>query len=159
MGRLRTQKRIQTAIVADNYLEKKMEDYRRGQTALPMSSHRKNKNRIGLRVFVIGGETPSGAQIVIELRKSGWRVAFTNPDIKSGRHLAQATGSQHHPISPSTTESLQHSFELISDHWGCLDLVIDCMQIPDQNTIRFFKERGIPVIFANANLYGDPAHI
>lgn len=145
--------------MADNYLEKKMEDYRRGHTALSMSSPRKNKNRIALRVFVIGGETPSGIQIVTELRKSGWRVAFTNPDMESGRHLAQATGSQHHPISPSSTESLQHSFDLISDHWGCLDLVIDCMPIPDQKTVRFFRERGIPVIFANTNCYDDSVHI
>lgn len=146
--------------MADNYLEKKMEDYRQGRTAVSMSSHQKSKTRTDLRVLILGGETPAGSQTVTELRKSGWRVAFTDPEMKTGRHLAQTTGAQHHPISPSSTASLQHSLDLISDHWGCLDLVIDCMQTPDRNAVRFFKERGIPIIFAYANPYGgDPSHI
>ncbi|MEF2642811.1 MAG: hypothetical protein U0M50_01970 [Paramuribaculum sp.] len=111
--------------MADNYLEKQMEDFRRGVSAPRRSGLLPPKPQaVGLRALVVGGAMPAGVAAVTALRNAGWRVAFTDADIKSGRSLAQTSGAQHHPVDPSDAATLRRSAGLIIKRWGALDLVL-----------------------------------
>lgn len=113
--------------MADNYLERRMEDYRSGKlSTVRMSFATVKRPSMALRAFVAGGETEAGQHCVRELRAHGWRVAFTDPDLKSGRIFAQSTGSQHHPIDPSDASMLQCSLVKVTECWGAVDILFDC---------------------------------
>ena len=67
---------------------------------------------------------PAGVAAVTALRNAGWRVAFTDADIKSGRSQAQTSGAQQHPVDPSDAATLRRSAGLIIKRWGALGLVL-----------------------------------
>ena len=112
--------------MADNYLENKMDEYRRGLLSAP--SRRKTTPSgyargcasflpfpPGLRVFVLAdmpGEDELKAMV-----DAGCRVAFTGIDKTEGTRLAQKCGAQYHPISPNDEAAVEHSLELIKQRW------------------------------------------
>lgn len=111
--------------MADNYLEKQMEDFRRGVSAPRRRGLLPPKPQaVGLRALVVGGGVPAGTAAVTALRNAGWWVAFTDADIKSGRSLAQTSGAQHHPVDPSDAVALRRSAGLMINRWGAVDLVL-----------------------------------
>lgn len=134
--------------MADNYLEKRMDDFRRGMKPSRRSGLLPLKPAAtGLRAFVIGAEAVSGAAAVSALREAGWQVAFTHADMKSGRALAQSSGAQHHPVDPADAEALERSVGLIVRRWGAIDLVL-CFSAQAQAVVAdIMKSRKIPVIF------------
>ena len=114
--------------MADNYLEKKMEEHRRGTAVKPP---RRRLSPIGerpgmvsfkieqLRVFVTVASTEYGAAIVRRLSEAGCKVAFTSEDDKTGRELAQTSGARHYP---STFKgSVVDDMEKV---WGGIDALI-----------------------------------
>lgn len=124
--------------MADNYLEKRMDDYRAGR----LSARRASGNTVrpplpcpdtikaleGSRVFI---KIPSAsasdrATALIRLFASqGCKVAFTDIDQKAGNSLAQATGTQCHPIDISDSQAVSNSRELIIRRWGDIDITIE----------------------------------
>ncbi len=94
--------------MADNYLEKKMDEYRRSSAA-PAVKRRLSPSgerpgvvslRIApLRVLVTDVSDDYAAAIVRRLREAGCRVAFVAADDKAGRALSQSTGSRYYPAS------------------------------------------------------------
>lgn len=134
--------------MADNYLERRMEDYRNGKLSTRrMSSVSVKRPSMVLRVFIIGGNTEAGKRHVGMLRKYGWKVAFTDPDLKAGRELAQATGSQHHPVDIIDADALVSTIRKALVSWGALDLILDCSMecFVDPAIVAEF---GVPVIKA-----------
>lgn len=114
--------------MADNYLENKMDEYRRGAAAKTVKRHLSpSGTRPGtvslkiepLRVLVTDVSDDYGAAIVRQLRDAGCRVAFVCGDDKSGRALSQSTGSRYYPASlgGSTVADLTAA-------WGDLDAVV-----------------------------------
>lgn len=104
--------------MADNYIEKQMEDYRRGQ--------RKVVRQVALKtptVLIIGSSPEASDLWVRKFRSFGWHTAFTDEDLTRGRALAQQTGAQHHPV-PLTTEAIQKSIEYILARHPAIDLAI-----------------------------------
>ena len=98
--------------MADNYLEKQMEDYRRGRVAT--TTVRRRRGYITLRyaerhLLFIGGDAPGIAPIMQRLADAGLHVSFTvgnadgaDTDIATsasaeGRRIAQATGARFYP--------------------------------------------------------------
>ncbi len=97
--------------MADNYLEKQMEDYRRGRVAT--TTVRRRRGYITLRyperhLLFIGGDAPGIAPIMQRLAEAGLHVSFTvgNTDgadadnaasAAEGRRIAQATGARFYP--------------------------------------------------------------
>lgn len=114
--------------MADNYLERRMEDYRSGKlSSMRMTSATVKRPSMTLRAYVVGGDTELGIRYVRNLRASNWKVAFNDADLKSGRQLAQATGAQHHPVSSENAEAMLCSLKKVLELWGAVDLVVNCV--------------------------------
>ncbi|MDE6832296.1 MAG: hypothetical protein K2J07_06155 [Muribaculaceae bacterium] len=97
--------------MADNYLEKRMEEHLRRQAAAKAPTPRRQSLRAGevvikyppMRVVVTDGCTHCGQTLIHALRSLGCRVAFTDPDAAAGRRLEQAEGAQYHPGADAPT--------------------------------------------------------
>ena len=116
--------------MADNYLERKMEDLRSGKTQKPGS--RRTSAAVSaasrhpgdytlsypeLRVFVCGDATsPLGRAIVAALREVGLKVAFSGTDKQAGEEMARSLGAQFHPLADPTAYTLRH--------WRGIDAVV-----------------------------------
>lgn len=114
--------------MADNYLEKKMEEHRRGVTAKavgrrlsPVGERRGTVSfKIDeLRVLVTDASTETGMAIVRRLREGGCKVAFVTKEEKAGRELAQSSGARYYPVSfnGSVTEDIVQA-------WGNIDVIV-----------------------------------
>ncbi|MDE6131197.1 MAG: hypothetical protein K2F74_06365 [Muribaculaceae bacterium] len=85
--------------MADNYLERKMEDYRRGSNAtrrvLTHSGDTPGTLRLKLRPrpVLIYGAQPCHESLVVLLTGAGFRVAITSADAAWGQKTAQRTGA------------------------------------------------------------------
>lgn len=145
--------------MADNYLEKKMEEHRQGAMRKPLA-HRLSPagNRRGtvalkideLRVLVDGSvSTEMIAAIVRKLRNAGCRVAFVSGEDRFGRELSQSTGSRFYP--KSTAGNLIAD---IKNAWGGIDVVIagpdsDMFRYEDLNPLRLMEIGETP----DSNIY------
>ncbi len=95
------QSEITTLEMADNYLEKRMEDYARGRLGAKSSSAK----RPGLKyphqqVLVCGADTSAaGEELVRKLVGAGCTVCFTAADANRGRSLAQSCGARFYPVA------------------------------------------------------------
>lgn len=115
--------------MADDYIGKKMEDYRRG---INPTAYRRKMTPTGAkagvwevkfpprRVFVEGAaDGDREADAVRELRKAGCRVAFCGSDTRGGRTLAEATGAQYYP-----TDDAASALRRVADAWGGIDVIV-----------------------------------
>lgn len=115
--------------MADNYLEKKMEEHRRGTVRTVARSLSPVGERRGtvsfkiddLRVLVTDGDSDCGAATVRRLREAGCKVAFVAADNRTGRNLAQAVGARHYPASFSGDVA-----EDLFKAWGGIDVAVVC---------------------------------
>lgn len=120
--------------MADDYIGKKMDDYRRGVNT---PAYRRKITPTGAprgiwqvkfpsrNVYVTGGANGIGREIVKTLCQAGCRVAFCDTDIKAGTATAQATGSQFHPVDVTDTEALDASLCHVIKAWGDIDVIIN----------------------------------
>ena len=85
--------------MADNYLEKKMEEHRNGCRAIFRTGKKKTR-----AVFISDGLSPEGRQTIRTLSAGGdCRIAFAGTDYREGSLLAQATGSRFYCLSSRLT--------------------------------------------------------
>lgn len=92
--------------MADNYLEKKMEEHR-SRTGVTPRRHSPTGLKPGTAAFSFGrrsiivygvAESPAlAAAVVRALGDTGSRVAFLSTDLAGGQRLAQSTGTRHYP--------------------------------------------------------------
>jgi hypothetical protein len=112
--------------MADNYLENKMDEYRRGVLNAPARRRLTPSGHAGgcasfmpfppgLRVMVLCAE--ASEEIIKALVNAGCRVAFTGPDRSHGARVAQASGAQHHPVDPADSEAVERSLEHLRHNW------------------------------------------
>lgn len=111
--------------MADNYLEKKMEEHRSRMAAGAVSRTRRQPSPQGSalvfpvrRVLVSATGLGWQAQVVTALRAAGHKVAIIDP---AGTALAQATGARCYPFVADRKE------EVVADlhkHWGGLDIIV-----------------------------------
>lgn len=120
--------------MADNYLERKMEDYRSGKSVklahkkITPTGEKPGKISIDFpprRVYVTGGAKGIGRAIVSAFCRAGCQVAFCDIDEKAGRQTAQAFGAQFHPLDVADSVALASSLSNVIDRWGGLDIVIN----------------------------------
>lgn len=116
--------------MADNYLEKRMEEYRAGKLApknrsIVAHSRREPSPFEGFRVYVTGGASGIGRAIVEAFRRVGCRVAFCDIDRAKGTATAQATGSQFHPVDVTDARALENSVNHVIKAWGDIDIIIN----------------------------------
>lgn len=119
--------------MADNYLERKMEEYRSGKSqqrvvkrtpsgAKPGTINVKFPSR---RVFVTGGAKGIGRAIVEAFRNADCRVAFCDNDSKAGTATAQATGAQFYPVDVTDANALDACVERVIKAWGDIDVIVN----------------------------------
>ena len=117
--------------MADNYLEKQMEDFRAGKIAPRRSSEAMHRPQpvAGKRVLVACHNPADTASLVRLLRSTGARVAFIAPAGKEWQQLAQASGSRFYPATmPQSGEPLDQTQtdSILTDlkrHWHGIDIV------------------------------------
>ncbi len=114
--------------MADNYLEKKMEEHRRGSAVgayrkrLTPTGNRPGTVSLGigeLRVLVDNADDEIGCAIVRRLRSAGCKVAFVMADSHGGARLAQESGARFYPLSVSDSAK-----DDLLDAWGGLDVLV-----------------------------------
>lgn len=97
--------------MADNYLEKRMEEHRRGARKI---FHGPKDTKA---VFVVDGVRR--ADEVLRLRaEPGTAVAFSGADAKAGARLAQKCGARFYCVSDA--ESLGRAIADAAKHWADL---------------------------------------
>lgn len=133
--------------MADNYLEKKMEDYRRGVNSVsPRRSHNvASKGRElfpeQLRIALILSDMELLGDILAEFRyHANLKTAFAGIDQKSGSRLAQSTGSLFIPCKNVVDEN-SRLVEVMNQRWGGVDVIVtDNSAVTDFNPeIRVIK--------------------
>lgn len=121
--------------MADNYLERRMDDYRAGKLSAPRRKTATSSAATsatpaleGSRVMIRCGSTsasPRAAALTSLLAAAGCRVAFTDTDSHGGTLLARSTGAQCHPIDMADEVALARSVALIERRWGGIDISIE----------------------------------
>lgn len=119
--------------MADNYLERKMEDYQNGKSSFTKRRQTSDTAKPGIlnvkfpprRVFVTGGASGIGRAIVEAFRKADCRVAFCDIDQKAGAATAQATGAQFHPVDVRNVETLETCMARLLELWGDIDVIVN----------------------------------
>lgn len=122
--------------MADNYLEKRMEDYRNGNlrpskhvTPRPVrSSAPEARLKLSCRSVALAiGEWELCEAVVRRFTPAGCKVAFAHPDRKAGAALSQQTASIYMPADVIDREAAQKLAEILSDRGLAPDLIITDM--------------------------------
>lgn len=115
--------------MADNYLEKRMEEYRAGRLSRayrPKQSASLQKSRLPqLRVFVTGGASGIGREIVRAFRRENCRVSFCDIDRKRGTETAQSTGAKYYYADVADAGSLTDCLDAVFTDRGDLDVIVN----------------------------------
>lgn len=102
--------------MADNYIEKKFEEYKKG-CVKKMRMPKKQR-----AVFIADGLTPEGEEAVRKYScEPEVAVAFAGADRKRGNALAQATGSRFYLIGAQT---LDMAISAARAHWPGIPLEV-----------------------------------
>lgn len=123
--------------MADNYLEKRMEDYRRSGGGGHAKQH--GVGRQGMvcekivlpRIMLLADlqNRPDAADIVTRMAVAGCKVAFTHPNFTQGQKMAQRTSGLFVPNANAVS-----LYETMRERWGGVDMIIfdDSAPLPDE---------------------------
>lgn len=122
--------------MADNYLEKKMEEHRQGGAPRRSPRLSPSGNRPGfltipfepLSVAVVGDGDVARA-IVKAYADASCRVAFLGADRRASTTFAQQSGSRYYPAVTVDSVAVDAFLRAVAGHFGHLDLVVDCRSI------------------------------
>lgn len=126
--------------MADNYLEKKMEEHRRRMASAPRHSS-KNQSVASppvkfpcSRVFIALADIELTEAVVEIFRKADAKTAFIHPDSRHFNSFAQSTGARYYPFSK---EKLSQSFDDALCRWEGMDMIItDSSDVPNYPDVK-----------------------
>ncbi|MDE5796165.1 MAG: SDR family NAD(P)-dependent oxidoreductase [Muribaculaceae bacterium] len=138
--------------MADNYLERKMEDLRSGRlgsstgkvsTSRPVYSSRPvagnsktlNFNLTSRRILIIGGCSGIGENVTQAFVKAGCRVAVFDTDREEGQNITKDGRIRFTPFVPEDTSTLERAWQNLITAWHDVDTVVITIQIPDIYTL------------------------
>lgn len=104
--------------MADNYLERKMEDYRRGTSSTRRLTHTGDapgvlRLKVQPRPVLIYNAVGTGDETLISmLTGAGFKVAFTAADTSWARALAQRVGALYLPEAAGAVELLRQRWRV-----------------------------------------------
>ena len=108
--------------MADNYLERRMEELRSGQLSV--------KSRIpgikpgSKRVVVAGGTAGKARDEVLSYRKQGCRVAVFDSDEDAGRKMAYEHGVRFHHVNLEDIDSVSREMDSLLRSWRNVDVIV-----------------------------------
>lgn len=113
--------------MADNYLEKKYEEFQSRKSAGTRTGSGKKTAAIHKtrRVFVTGGAEGIGKAIVKAFRSAGHRVAFCDRNETAGKETALRTGTTFFHADVSDKEALEDCMQQLFNEWGDIDILIN----------------------------------
>lgn len=119
--------------MADNYLEKRMEELRSGRLSHSASSRSAAQGpRAGYlnvkypprRVLVTGGASGIGLATVRSFLRAGCKVAVIDSDEEQGRRLAREEGVRFYHLDLADSEALSRAMQNIFAAWHDLDIIV-----------------------------------
>ncbi len=123
--------------MADNYLERRMEEYRAGRlgSGRRVQAAAARSRREGeliekypvLRVLVLGGTGALGEAVVRAFRQIDSRVDFFDTGFKAGSALAQSCGARFHDFDLSDAERLDRELDIVFADRGDIDVLVNAM--------------------------------
>ena len=116
--------------MADNYLEKKFEEYQQRKRA-SQPGRTSAASQPMRRVFITGGAQGIGEALVRAFRSAGHRVAFCDKQEEKGRELALRTGARFFPVDVADAEALEQCMEQLFAEWGDIDVLINNVGVAD----------------------------
>lgn len=128
--------------MADNYLEKQMEDFRSGRIGRV-----RVKALGGKRAVVAGTDSPEKIAKALEMRRQGYRVAIIDADADLGRSLAYAHGIRFHHADPHNPEDLASEAGKLMEAWRGVDIIVGSKQecrIISEGARRWYGSLPIP---------------
>lgn len=137
--------------MADNYLEKQMEDYRAGKLAPKTravhvaSAPSRNPGDFvmmfpQLRVVLLGGDVRFVEVLARLFRDVECRVALCSPDSKSFTPLAQSTGCRYYPFDPAVEAKRLAVIDDLTARWGGVDVVVDLREAKESEESELSEE-------------------
>lgn len=127
--------------MADNYLEKKMEELHSGKcfikgknSTLPTYAGKAVFDFPVRRVIIVGNDEGYGETAALRFLKMGCRVAFFDNDKENGNKLAHDNGARYHEVDVSDPNSVKKSFSDLLKAWRDVDIVIMTCGV-DENII------------------------
>lgn len=115
--------------MADNYLEKKMEEHRTARTVTTVRGVSRKGNLIfpfpPRRMIVAGIEEPVTHELIRQFSEHGCRVAFlSDPNLISSKKIMTDTGCRLQPTDISMPDSVCGSVDMLMKAWGDIDIMI-----------------------------------
>jgi len=123
--------------MADNYLEKRMEDLKAGRLATPTGGSRHLAQARGggkrgfvefpfppRRVLVTGGTNGIGLDIVRSFLKTGSKVSVFDTDEEAGKTLAYKEGIRFYHVDVTDPDALEIAFTSLLKAWRDVDIII-----------------------------------
>lgn len=125
--------------MADNYLEKRMEEYRAGKLA-PKSSrtvaavarHRPGDVVLAfpqMSALVLCEDAALVDLVAKSFRKAGFQLAFCMSDSREGTRIAQSAGCRFYPYAASDAEKVGRAVDDLVSRWGRVDVVLDLRDV------------------------------
>lgn len=121
--------------MADNYLEKRMEEYRAGKLApkncvIYAQGPKRDPGDFKLtfpqmRIVVFGGRMEFVGALVKAFRGVGASVAVCHFDKKSCTPLSQAHGCRYYPFDPVEEGCIDRVIDDLAVRWGGVDVAVD----------------------------------
>lgn len=109
--------------MADNFLERQMEDYRSGKLTSKKTRSKKG-NLHGKKVLIVGGLSEKSMSVIQYLTDNGCKVAFTYPDLTEGNKFQQKCGARFYNINPKENSQLNSMLKNLLHAWGKIDMII-----------------------------------
>ncbi len=108
--------------MADNYLERRMEELRSGRLAVKGGVPGIRPG--GLRVLILCGTKGEAREKVLEYRKKGYRVSVFDSDEKEGKRMAYENGIRFHRVDLADKEAIAKETEALLKAWRGIDIVV-----------------------------------
>lgn len=121
--------------MADNYLENKMDDYRRGVTAKTSRRSHSCAAAISSPIslpphnIILFISTPGLLSAILDVFHGipGMKVAFAATDAREGNKLAQSTGSMFVPVRQLDAAAAEQLHKEATRRWSTVDVIMtDC---------------------------------
>ena len=108
--------------MADNYLEKRMEELRSGKLSIKKATYGiKPKAR---RILVAGGCHGLAREKALEFRKQGYRVAIFDSDEVAGKQMAHDHGIRFHRVNLEDESAVSHEMLSLLSAWRGVDTIV-----------------------------------
>ncbi len=117
--------------MADNYLERKMEDLHSGR----LSNSTRTNNNTSKRILIIGGASGIGKDLTQTFVKAGCRVAVFDTNREEGENMAKGGSLRFTPIEAKDIMTLERAWQNLLKSWHDINTVIFTSPISEIYTL------------------------